>query len=283
MFVILFSAYQKNNQTGKIINQGEQSDIEISNCPPTNSTIYHFNTYNDIHDALTKSYSKGQKALRFQEEKYGKIYQATLDAFESNRLELLVPKLNGTEMKLRNKEGFSSISLFTREAYNLPWICYFCVYNNMDVTVRIAYPSVLNNKDLADAESYVDILKVIAPNAPMPSNYQSYKNYKNVYEKDIRLADSRTVSALVSELNDSKKLYISFVIDNALVTLYAEDSVFSDEFWGGFTISHYQPAWPGRVFSLILAILMFVILFSAYQKIIKQAKLLIRESSQTLK
>lgn len=237
MFALLFSACQKDNQTGNIINHDEQSNIEISNVPPTSSTTYYYNTYNDIHDALTKSYSKGQKDLRFENEQYGKVYQATLDAFELNRIELLVPKFNESEMKLRNKEGFSNITLFTKELYNLPWVWYFCVYNNVDVSVKIAYPSVLNNKDLANAKSYVDILKVIAPNAPMPSNYQSKDAYKNVYEKDIWLSDSSTVSALVYELNDSKKIYVSFTIDNALVTLYAEDIVFTDEFWEGFTIS----------------------------------------------
>lgn len=236
-----------NSETSR--NNDEMIDVERENVTPNDSTTYSFESYADIFDTLVNAASKRNEKMQSEEKQYGKLYYATRSAFLSKTLGLLVPTIDGIEMELRNKEGFSNITLMTNEAYNIPWIWYHCLYNDEDVRVEIAYPSVMSNENLKKENSIIEILNIIAPDAPMPSNYLSdprWEDYKNVYTKDITLSDSDIVLALVYEFEDCEEIYVLFVIDSALVSLYAKNDILSEDFWQRFSVREYS--WCSDIF-----------------------------------
>ena len=144
---------------------------------------------------------------------------------------------NGKELPLQNREGFSNISLLTNELYGMPWIWYNCVYDDTKISIRVTYPSILNNKEASEAKTAWEILKVIAPNAPLPDNYQSYESYRNVYEQLLSIG-GESVSALVQECTDCSA-YVSFLLKDIYVTVCTQGGGLPDEIWNEFSMVVY--------------------------------------------
>lgn len=209
--------------------------IEIETLPDT--MVYHFDSYADLARALTDSSSDEFKLLRSEQARYGTLHTNTLSLFACGDTVLLVPEMNGEPIPLRNLEGYSSTIYMSSELYGLPWIWYYCTLNGSDFRVQIANPGVLNREEISSATTYLDMLNLIAPDAPMPSNYQEYANYERIYEKAITLADGQVVTAMFSELKDSTKIYVMLHIDDVLVCLYGEAQLFSDAFWASFDLA----------------------------------------------
>jgi len=209
--------------------------IEIETPPDTK--FYHIDSYADLAKALTLSSSDEFKSLRSKQAKYGTLHTNTLNRFASGTFVPLVPEMNGEPIPLRNLEGYSAIIYMSSELYGLPWIWYYCTLNGSDFRVQISYPSVLNREEISAATTYLDVLNLIAPDAPMPSNYQKYKDYKTIYEKAVTLADGQVVTAMFSELKDSTKIYVMLYIDDVLVCMYGEAQLFSDAFWAAFDLA----------------------------------------------
>ena len=225
------STKSTTNEDSTKNNNGE----ELLNETPEEFRTYPFESYSALKNTLDGSDTRGSQSIRNEQIEYGRVYQSTLRAFETQDIKVVVPYFNGNTMELRNKEGFSNITLMTNELYNLPWIWYHCKLNDKDIDVRISYVSVLNNSRIDDTKSLLDILSIIAPDAPSPSNYHNKKGYKNIYEREIALGD-RTVTAVISELNDSNEISVNFHIDGVLVVLKADKEVFSDEFFASFSL-----------------------------------------------
>lgn len=211
-------------------------DIET----PPDHYIYHFASYADIMRALSISSSSEYIKLRNEQASYGSVYFDMLKLFDSGDATLLVPKINGVPIEIRDAEGYSKVSLMTCELYNLPWIWYHCTLGEYNLCVRISYLNALESDEIGLAETYLDIIGLIAPDAPTPSNYQEYESYKKIYEKEIAVANGRVVTAMISEVNDSSNVYVMLLLNDCLVCMYADTELFSESFWSSFDLTAYD-------------------------------------------
>jgi len=224
--------------TGTNDSQGTDSPI-IEIETPADTTDYHFFSYADLAKTLISSSSDEFKLLRSEQARYGTLHTNTLSLFASGDIALLAPEMNGEPIPLRDLKGYAPapISYMTSGVYGLPWIWYYCTLNDSDFRVQLAYPSVLNREEISSATTYLDVLKLIAPDAPSPSNYQEYASCEKIYEKAVTLADGQVVTAMFSELKNSTKIYVMLYIDDVLVCMYGEAQLFSDAFWAAFDLA----------------------------------------------
>ena len=210
--------------------------VEIVLPSPPAYSSYDYKSYADVRSALTNPFSLEYMQLRLEQENCGELYQQTLSDFASGEIKVVVPQINGKKIPLRNQEGFSNITWFTSELYNLPWLWYHCMVNEENLTVSIAYPCVLDRAELDSATSYYEVLKMIAPNAPSPDNYKGSASYKNIYEKEITLGDDKTVTAMISELKNDSRIYVCLYLDGKLVKLQGDKTLLTDDFLRTFSI-----------------------------------------------
>ena len=150
---------------------------------------------------------------------------------------ITIPYINGNEIELRNKKGFSNIALFMCELYNLPWIWYFPkVSTGENLYIQITYipDNILEKFEIPIAS---DIIKEIAPNAPNVDKFSD--SYNAVYNKELQLGD-RTVVALVYECVSDKRDYTYFVYDDFLVMVRNNPEVWTDEWFRTLTFDFFN-------------------------------------------
>lgn len=228
----------------EVIPDAESADLYVSDDvgngkeveeEPSQNNLYNFNSYSELTFQFSKEAIKDKSIVQKQKSMNGTKYQTFVDSLTQTD-EIKLPVIDGKPMKLRNKEGYSNITLFTKEAYDLPWVWFHCIYNEEDITVKTTYPSIVTGIDLSSATSVSDKLKLFAPDAVNVQNYQKYSNYKKVYEKTVELSGG-PVSALIYELKDSEKIYVKFFIDDVFVSVHAKASTLNDAFWKLFDMS----------------------------------------------
>lgn len=203
---------------------------------PPDQYAYTFTSYQDVVQALTQKNSSEYSMLREEQDHYGTVYQNTLSEFASADIKIAIPQINENTIPLRNKDGYANITLLTSELYNLPWFWYHCVVHDQNLDVKIAYLDVIEDSEKNQTTTYVQILQMIAPDAPSPENYKKYESYNIIYEKNIVLKDGVTVTAMISEIKDSSKVYVMFYYDGLLISLYGDGELFSESFWKSFSI-----------------------------------------------
>ena len=215
---------------------GEMNPSVVIETPPDHHS-YSFESYQDVINALAQKGSNEFSALRKEQANYGTVYQKTLSKFESEEIKIAVPQFNGIPISLRGKDGYNNISLMTCELYNLPWLWYHCVVENHNLDIKISYLNVLENAEIHSAKSYYEVLRLIAPNAPSPDNYDQYASYKSIYEEKVILKNGVVVTAMMSELKNDSKMYVMFYYDNMLISLYADSELFTETFFKSFSVN----------------------------------------------
>lgn len=213
----------------------EEVEANLFEEPPYN-TDYSLNSYDELKGIFDSKNPDGLASIGMGEEKYGAVYQTVLEALAEGRAPLLIPHLSGKEIELRDEVGLPGISVDTSEMYNLPWIWYHCKLNGQHFRVHISYLDVLEHPALKECKTALEVLSVICPSAPLPSNIQKFPHYRSICEKDIVLGEERTVRAIVSELKDGTREYIKFYMDGVFVTLDGGTQFFTDEFLAAFTL-----------------------------------------------
>ena len=218
-------------------NVEEQEDAHFS--PPLYST-YDFDSYEEIIQALTMNETESYNEIRQRNAhlELGEVYMNTLSAFEMGEKKLVVPQLCGVDIQFRNRgKGYSNIALFSEELYGLPWIWYYCIVDNLKLTVRTMYVSVLEEERIDNAKTALEVVRLLDPDAPNPQNYKEFDAYKKIYEKEIELSD-RKVKALVFELNDDSRIYVDIYYDDVYIRLTAEKELLSKDFFKKFSIRY---------------------------------------------
>lgn len=195
---------------------------------------YIFSSYQNLVQALTEKGSTGYSMLRENQDQYGTAFQNTLNKFANGDIKIAIPQMDESAMHLRNENGYSNITFFTRELYDLPWFWYHCTVDNQKLDVRISYFDAISPVEGSQNATYVQLLKSIAPDAPSPDNYQTYESYKKISEQTIVLKDEGAVTAMISELKDRPNLYVMFYHNGMLVILDGDPALFSDQFWKSF-------------------------------------------------
>ena len=217
----------------------EMNPSVVIETPPDRHS-YSFASYQDVINALTQKGSDSFSALRKEQANYGTVYEKTLSKFESEEMKIAVPQYKGMPISLRDRDGYDNISLMTCELYQLPWLWYHCVVENRNLDIKISYLNVIESTEIQSAESYYAVLRLIAPNAPSPDNYDRYASYKSIYEEKVTLQNGVVVTAMISELKNDSKMYVMFYYDNMLITLYADSGLFTETFFRSFGVVPYQ-------------------------------------------
>ena len=237
---VVFCACNYVGQSQEPLSDNENSTPSAVIEEPQDSCSYAFNSYQEVAKALMQKQSKEYSKLREEQNAYGTVYKTTLSKFASADIKVAVPQINENPITLRNKDGYANISLLTSELYNLPWLWYHCVIDDQNLDVKMSYLDAGGALENKSAVTYTDVLRLIAPEAPSPKNYEKFESYKTIYEKKITLQDGVTVTAMISELKDSSKMYVMFYHDGLLVSLYGEKTMFADGFWSSFGIAYAE-------------------------------------------
>ncbi|MBQ7603842.1 MAG: hypothetical protein IJU75_02700 [Clostridia bacterium] len=148
----------------------------------------------------------------------------------------IVPYLNGEVIELRNEDGFSNITLFASEKYELPCIFYHpkvSTGDNLYIEVTCIPDEFLQGHE---TESASDFIRRMSPNYPNIDNLGS--QCQAVYTTIVELSD-RNVTALVYEYKTSNRNSTMFVYDNLLVEVRNNPEVWNLEWFstlsfGGF-------------------------------------------------
>lgn len=202
-------------------------------------TIYRFNSYDELRAAFSEGSLVYEEKALYNDHAYQEKYETFVDYFVNGAV-FHIPKTNGVEMEFQNYEGFNNVSLFTTELYWLPSIWYYVLYNDQDVRVCITYPEAFDIQGLEEQPNGVEVIKQISPDAITTENYQSRERYKNVYLKELELAD-QTVSAVFYEFHDDPRFDVRFYYKGVFVRIVAYPEVMSDDaFWKSFSLEPYQ-------------------------------------------
>ncbi len=148
----------------------------------------------------------------------------------------IVPYVNGAVIEFRNEDGFSNITLFASEKYELPCIFYHpkvSTGDNLYIKVTCIPDEYLQGHE---TESASDFIRRMSPNYPNIDNLGS--QCQAVYSTIVELSD-RNVTALVYEYKTSNRNSTMFVYDNLLVEVRNNPEVWNLEWFstlsfGGF-------------------------------------------------
>lgn len=241
------SAVTSDNQTSS--DNQTTSDNGLGLCAPNNVINYHFDSYDQLLSALTDKNSDGYKDIYTQmeqntsEEKF-ELFRKTLQYFETGKIKLCVPLLNGENMKIQSDSAYSQVTFMTSEVYHIPWIWYHCgaVSGDEQIIVKLSYLSPLENESIDNAKSYLEVLNIIVPTPPTPDNYKDYKDILSAcYEKKIILVDKSTITALIyeysDEYSDDQRISVCIYINGMLISIYADKDMLTDEFFRSFDIA----------------------------------------------
>ena len=198
-------------------------------------TIYYFDSYDELRTAFSEGSLVYEEKALYNDRVYQEKYETFVDYFVNGAV-FHIPKMNGVEMEFRNREGFHNLILLTTELCWLPTIWYYVLYNDQNVSVLITYPEVFGIQGLEEQPNGVEVIKQICPDAITTENYQSWERYKNVYLKELELAD-QTVSAVFYEFHDDPRFDVRFYYKGVFVSIVAYPEVMSDDaFWKSFSL-----------------------------------------------
>ena len=227
-------------------NPSSENSSSISDLPlevSANKTV-SFSDYPSLVQAFTEATSSDGRTLTTETSGSGKVFEKTLSSYRSGKIKPVIPLLNGKEFPLQNQEGYSNITVHTSELYGLPWVWFHCVWEGHRVNICISNISILDHAELKNAKSYVECLKILAPNAPTPENFREFDSYSNISEKEVALDNGETVTAMISETEDQSRTYFAFSQNGSLAVICFYD--FSDveytinSFFPSFSLGGYE-------------------------------------------
>ena len=232
-------------ESSSAVTSDNQSTVDngLGLCAPNNVINYHFDGYEQLLSALTDKNSDGYKDIytrmeqNTSEEKF-ELFRKTLQHFETGKIKLCVPQLNGENMKIQSDSTYTQITFMTSEVYHIPWIWYHCgaVSGDEQMIVKLSYLLPLENESIDYAKSYLEVQNIISPSSPNPDNYSNFKNYTSVYEKEITLADNSKAVALIFETDNVRETYAEIYKDGILISIRASREKLTDEFFRSFDV-----------------------------------------------
>ena len=146
----------------------------------------------------------------------------------------MIPCYQDSPFELRVKKGYPTIDVMTLDYYDIPWIWYYCMFEEEHFRVQICYLDVLEIPEINSEHTFLDVRYILKPTYPTPDNYTENSDCKNVYEKEITVC-GRTVTALINEkVNGYAE--IGFRMDGMLVIIYGPIDMLTDEFLSSFDL-----------------------------------------------
>ena len=212
----------------------ENSDTSSDNTDDVQpeQTVFDFDSIDELKAHFTKEGNKinaDSTATLINAE-----YDALVKRIVSGKIDIAQLFINEKPLELRNKEGYSNITLFTSELYERPWIWYHCVYNSQDYTIKIMY---LTEAEASDSknQSASSFVSAISPNAPNVENAEKFSSYESIYEDDFQI-NKVTTKALFYQFKNGKTT-ISFIYGGALIKITGDTQSISADFANGLILS----------------------------------------------
>lgn len=215
--------------------------VTITIDEPPRHESYRFDSYAELVQALTvpgsEDYVYLHRAMSVYTETapFGKVYSNMLTLLENGKAEVLVPQRNGETIPLF--ENQTDITVFSAELYNLPWMWYHCNVDDQLVHVKYTYVSAIDYSELEQVTTIRQFLSLIAPSAPSPTNY---KSYRRIYEQELVLADGSRVLAWIYEPTDSSLVWVQYYKDGVVVLVRAEERLIAEGLLSSFDLVPYS-------------------------------------------
>ena len=242
--VLLFSLIACGKEENKNETPKETAVTTPFSMPPSDGyNMYEFDSYEALYKAMCDSESEDHKMMVSEGQRHIETYQnpcltQIMEAFEDGTASLVVPATKEGLMPFEKREIF----IMSREAYELTWIWYHCMYNDRYLRMEVTYPEVfLGAGALNDVESIVDVTQLLMPILITPEEfYPGISDYTlDMYEQSITVNDTE-VSALFFE-EVSNKTEVWFMWEGALVILHTfYNEALTDEFWEDFRVQVYN-------------------------------------------
>ena len=227
----------RDNNPGETNSHDTPYATEGTKNEPARPSLYPFD-YISILDFEKSLYNEGELYSKLSE--YG-VKSETLDKFkvfiEKLRSQnIVVPYINGKVIELRNLEGYSNVSLFASELYELPWVFYHpSVSTGENFYIKMTYlPEVFTKTENLMAS---DIIKELSPNSPNLNNLG--EQHEKIYNKQIQLHD-REVTALVYEYKTDNRDSIKFIYDDFLVEVRCDPQVWNDNWFSSLSFESFD-------------------------------------------
>ena len=227
----------RDNNPGEANSHETPYATEGTEKEPAQPSLYPFD-YDSILDFKKSLYNEGELYSKLSE--YG-VKSETLDKFkvfiEKLRSQnIIVPYINGKVIELRNLEGYSNVSLFASELYELPWVFYHpSVSTGENFYIKMTYlPEAFTITENLMAS---DIIKELSPNSPNLNNLG--EQHEKIYNKQIQLHD-REVMALVYEYKTDNRDSIKFIYDDFLVEVRCDPQVWNDNWFSSLSFESFD-------------------------------------------
>ena len=227
----------RDNNPGETNSYETPYATEGTENQPAQPSLYPFD-YASILDFEKSLYNEGELYSKLSE--YG-VKSETLDKFKVfiERLRsqnIIVPYIDGKVIELRNSEGYSNVSLFASELYELPWVFYHpSVSTGENFYIKMTcLPEVFTKTENLMAS---DIIKELSPNSPNLNNLG--EQHEKIYNKQIKLKD-REVTALVYEYKTDNRDSIKFIYNDFLVDIRCDQQVWNDNWFSSLSFESFD-------------------------------------------
>ena len=208
-----------------------KDDTDISFADRGDRCDFYFDSYDEFICALNDIENS---SLKDGLDKYGEYFKKVLNDFENKSIYPIIPYYEDSQIELLFNNITSSITFFSHEDYDIPWIWYKYKFGEEYWRVQICYLDALEIPEINSEHTFLDIRYILKPTYPTPDNYMEKPNSKNVYEKEITVC-GRTVTALINEKIDDNA-EIGFRMDGMLVIIYGPIDMLTDEFLSSFDL-----------------------------------------------
>ena len=211
-------------------------DLLIEGCDP----IHYETDYDSLTDLKNSISQKNEEKLIKEIERDGatdevvgkvKTFVQKLRAHS-----LPVPYLDGKPMEFRNEEGFSNITLFPSEAYQMPWIWFFpkvSTGGNFYIKMTCLPDQLEKRNNLTASEA----LKELSPNSANINHLG--EQHKSIQNRQITLRN-REVTALVFEYKTDKRSSVVFVYGDLLVEVRCDPNVWDAQWFSTLSFESFK-------------------------------------------
>ena len=207
--------------------------------PPPYMYPFGYVTFDEFKNAISE---KNEKTLYAELLEQGAgdgrtdVFKSFVRKFRAQHM--MIPCIDGETVELSNREGFSNISFFASEAYNLPWIFYYpYVSTGENFYIKITYVPdyILGQMENPTAS---EVIRALSPNSPNVGNLG--ERYEKIYNKTIKLYD-REVTAMVCEYKDDPRNSTIFMYGDLLVEVKGKPDVWTAQWFSSLSFdSFYQ-------------------------------------------
>ncbi|MBQ8625120.1 MAG: hypothetical protein IJ419_02985 [Agathobacter sp.] len=208
-------------------------EIALAETEPNDRMYFDFDTYEELGEWFVADDIEDAGAME-EAAVWRDEYQTFINDIIQGKNKILTPYFGETPIPLRKRDGFSNITIMTKEAYGRPWIWYHCISGDVEYRICLMY---LSDEEIeySKGKQMDEVLTFIAPKTPQVGDWLNVLNYKT-YELETMHLNDRDVSVLNKEYYDDSRLYKTFVYDNVLVNVVGSEEVFDETLWRSFRL-----------------------------------------------